>query len=144
MLGFTRKTSMLEFSGPSPALITFTSTAHVQIPLNCRANVHAHTHIMPAEHTVPPYMDSAHCIWLHLLFYQLHSYSFQDPTCTDKSPVNLWNTGRHGGITITRNILSSVLHHFAGALRIRLGLCPMPSWLWHTVWPNSPTGMSEK
>lgn len=58
---------MLKFTGPSSAL-TFTSTVHVPADtFNCRANVNAHTHIMPAyvlsfQNTQFLAMDSAHFI----------------------------------------------------------------------------------
>lgn len=64
---------MLEFTGPS----SFTSTVRVYADtFSCRANVNAHTHIMPAyvpKHKIPRY-GLCPLYHLHLLLYQIQYY----------------------------------------------------------------------
>lgn len=89
ILGFTSGTSMLEFTGPYWALIIFTSTAHKHADtLNCRANVYAHTHMLPAYvlsyQTHNPWLWTLPTLSAPFAVCQFHFYSFPHPTCTDR------------------------------------------------------------
>lgn len=102
MLGFTRRTSMLEFTGPC----SFTSTVHVHAEtFNYGANVNAHTHIMPVlsyqTHSSPP--RTLPTVSAPFTVLSAPRLLFPWSSVYRQSPVNLRNT-RSLTNSITKNI----------------------------------------
>lgn len=90
MEGITRRTSMLEFTGPSSALITFTSAVYMNADAfsDCRTNVYAHTHMF----SLGSYTVTCNGLWplykRNLLFYHCHRGSFTYPVCARMLRIN--------------------------------------------------------
>lgn len=81
--------SVLERSGPSRALIMFTSTVHADL-LNCRANVYARTHIVPV--CVLIYQTHNPSSWTrqsNLLFVLFYMYRESPLTCEIQDGCNV-------------------------------------------------------